>query len=62
MKLILATVSPYRIDAFKKLGIDFVAEGSNVDEENANRPADPVELTKYLARLKAEAVAQRHTE
>ena len=62
MKLILATISPYRIEAFKKLGVDFIAEGSNVDEEHADRPTDPVDLIQYLAKLKAEAVAQRHTE
>lgn len=62
MKLILATTSASRIDVFQKLGIPFESEGSNVDEYTADRPSDPAELTEYLAKLKAEAVAKNHTE
>lgn len=59
-ELILATTSPYRLGIFKNLWISFVSEWSDVDEYTADRPTEPVELTKYLAKLKAEAVAQKH--
>jgi len=60
-KIILATTSPYRIEALKFLGIDFEAEGSKVDESQAGRK-DPEELVKTLSRLKAEAVAKNHSD
>lgn len=60
-KIILATTSPYRIEAFKFLGIDFTAEGSKVDESEAER-SDPEELVKELSKLKAEAVAKNHQD
>ena len=62
MKIILATVSPYRIEAFQKLDLDFITEGSNVDEYGIERPHDPAELVRYLAKLKAEAVVKNHSE
>jgi predicted house-cleaning NTP pyrophosphatase (Maf/HAM1 superfamily) len=37
IKIILATSSPHRIEAFKFLGIDFEAEGSKVDEFKLER-------------------------
>lgn len=57
-KIILATASPYRKQAFGFLGLDFIAEASNVDEYLKDRPINPEELVKYLAKLKAEAVAK----
>ncbi|MCK4454237.1 septum formation protein Maf [Candidatus Parcubacteria bacterium] len=60
-KLILATTSPYRKEAFGYLGIDFEVEGSNVDESKAERN-NPEELVKNLSRLKAEAVAKNHSD
>lgn len=60
-KIILATTSPYRIEAFKFLGIDFEAEGSRVDESQTERK-DPEELVKTLSRLKTEAVAKNHSD
>ena len=62
MKLILATTWPRRIEACQKLWIPFIAEGSNVDEHGPDRPTDPIKLTAYLAKVKAEAVAKSHTE
>jgi len=44
------------------LGIDFIAEGSSVEEKFDGRPDSPEELVKYLAKLKAEAVAKNHSE
>ena len=58
--LILATTSPYRLEIFKKLGLHFTSEGSNVDEYTADRPSNPEDLTKYLAKLKAESVAENY--
>jgi len=62
MKIILATSSPYRIKAFQKLGLDFIAERSDVDEYGIERPEEPEELVKYLAKLKAEAVAKNYSQ
>lgn len=59
--IILATTSPYRLEIFKKLGLHFTSEGSNVDEYTADRPAEPEALTKRLAKLKAESVAEKYT-
>ncbi len=58
-KIILATTSPYRIEAFKFLGIGFEAEGSKVDELRVERK-NPAELVKNLSKIKAEAVAKNH--
>jgi len=60
-KIILATTSPYRREAFGFLGIDFEAEGSGVDESQVERN-NPEELVKQLSKLKAEAVAKNHSE
>ena len=59
MEIILATTSPYRIQAFRFLGIDFMAEGSRVDESQVGRN-EPEDLVRELSRLKAEAVAKNH--
>ena len=61
-KIILGTTSKHRKKAFERLGLDYTAEGSNVDEYTSGRPESPVELVRYLSKLKAEAVAQRHNE
>lgn len=61
MKIILATTSPYRIEAFKFLEIDFIAEGSKIDESQVERN-DPEELVKKLSKLKAEAVAKNYKD
>lgn len=61
-KLILATTSPYRKQAFAMLGIPFEAEGSKVDEYFDGRPDDPEALVLHLAKIKAEAVAKNQTE
>jgi len=58
MKVVLATASPYRIEAMKFTGIDFEAKSSNVEEYFDGRPNHPEELVKHLSKLKAEAVAK----
>lgn len=60
-KIILATISPYRIEAFKFLGIDFEAEGSKVDESLVER-TDPEKLVSVLSKMKAEAVSKSHND
>jgi septum formation protein len=62
MKIILATTSPYRQEAFKSLNIDFVSEGSNVEEYFNKRPENPEDLVRELSKLKAEAVKKNHKE
>lgn len=62
MKIILATTSPYRKQAFQMLDIDFAAEGSEVDEDFDGRPSEPDKLVASLAKLKAEAVAKNHSD
>lgn len=61
VKIILATTSLYRREIFGYLGIPFEAEGSQVDESQAERK-DPEELVKTLSKLKAEAVAKNHAD
>ena len=61
-KIILATASPYRQEAFKFLDLDFIAEASDIDEYFEGRPDDPKELVLCLAKLKAREVAKKHTE
>jgi septum formation protein len=43
------------------LGLDFTTEASEVDERASERPSSPEELVLYLARLKASAIAKKHT-
>lgn len=62
MKIILATTSPYRQEAFKMLDIDFEAKGSNIEEDFDGRPNTPNELVTELAKRKAESVAANYSE
>jgi len=59
-KIILATSSPYRQEAFRFLGLDFIAQGSDADEYFDGRPDSPEKLVLCLAKMKAEAVAKKH--
>jgi len=61
-KLILATTSPHRKTIFDTLGLEYVAQGSDVDEYFEGRPENPADLVKELSRLKAESVAKRFSE
>lgn len=60
-KIILATTSLYRKEALEFLGIDFAAEGSNIDESQVDRK-NPEELVRQLSKLKAEVVARKYPE
>lgn len=59
-KIILATSSSSRQEAFRFLDLDFVAQGSDVDETFDGRPDSPEELVLHLAKLKAKAVAEHY--
>ena len=59
-KIILATSSLSRQEAFRLLDLDFVAQGSDVDEYFDGRPDSPEELVLHLAKLKAEGVAEHY--
>lgn len=59
-QIILATSSPYRQEAFRFLDLDFITQGSNVDESFDERPDFPEELVFHLAKLKAKAVAKNY--
>lgn len=61
-RIILATTSPYRIEAFEMLGLDFESSGSNIDEKFEGRPDDPKALVSELAKRKAEFVAKNYTD
>jgi len=60
-KVILATSSLYRREAFAFLGIPFEAEGSKIDESQVER-TNPEKLVETLSKLKAEAVAKNHPD
>lgn len=59
-KIILATSAVSRQEAFGYLNLDFVAQGSDVEEYFDGRPDSPEELVLHLAKLKAEAVAKHY--
>jgi len=59
-KIILATTSPFRKEAFGFLGLPFEVRESNIDENFSNRPKDPKKLVLKLAELKAKTVASKH--
>ncbi len=58
-KIILASKSPRRKELFGILGIPFVCEESNF-EEDIEQTFPPRELACYLAQGKAQAVAPKH--
>jgi len=59
-KIILATSSFYRQQAFRSLGLKFTARGSKLNEYFTDRPSSPKRLVLYLAKLKAETVAKNY--
>lgn len=61
-KIILATTSPFRKEAFGFLGLDFITQDSKVKENFPNRPDEPKKLVLELAKRKAEAVAKNYKE
>ncbi|MDD4271913.1 MAG: Maf family protein [Patescibacteria group bacterium] len=55
-KIVLASKSPRRKKLLEQVGLEFEIIESNFDEDSVNL-ADPIELAKFLALKKAEAVA-----
>ncbi len=56
-KLVLATSSKLRINAFQNLGLPFETQASNINEKDPNRPDNPEDLVLHLATQKAKNVA-----
>lgn len=61
-KLVLATTSIPRREAFDELQIPYKAVGSEVDEYFEGRPKNPEELVLLLSGLKAESVAKKRPD
>ncbi len=61
-RLILASASPRRRELLHAAGYDFLVHPANVDEEDYPPATLPADLALHLARLKADAVAQRFSE
>lgn len=60
-RIILASKSPRRKRLLEQIGLEFEICESNFDEDSINL-ADPIELVKFLALKKAEAVATRYDD
>lgn len=58
MRIVLASSSPYRRAQLSAFGLQFEAVKPHVNEDElkAQGPADPAELTRYLAGAKAESL------
>lgn len=61
MRVVLASQSPARLATLRNAGLDPEVVVSGVDESVLSTP-DPAELSRELARLKAEAVAPGFTD
>ena len=61
--IMLASTSPYRAQALKRLGIKFSQISPNVDEDALkNSDLSPLAIAKELARQKTQAVSCQHPE
>jgi len=60
-RLILASQSRYKCSLMRRLGVDFDAIATGVDESR-NAGETPLELARRLARCKAEAAAAAHPD
>ena len=60
-KVVLASESPRRQALLRQMGLTFVVEPSNVDEESVTS-ASPTELVTSLSHRKAQAVARSHAD
>jgi len=61
-KLVLATTSIPRKQAFDELSIPYEAVGSYIEEDFQRRPTKPRDLVLCLAKLKAESVAKGYNQ
>lgn len=62
MRIILATSSRHRKQAFKTLGIKFSSRSSRINEKFSRRPVRPAKLVALLAKMKAESVAKNEKD
>jgi septum formation protein len=64
MRIVLASQSPYRQAQLRDFGLTFETAPPAVDEEALKRsgPADPVELTRFLALKKAESLSAAYPD
>ena len=60
-KIVLASGSPRRKRIMEQVGLEFEIRESNFDEESVSI-ADPIELAKFLALKKAQAVASLYDD
>jgi len=61
MRVILATISPYKREVLERTGLVFESMGSDFDEDMA-QALDPDDLARELALGKARAVAAKHPD
>ena len=61
MKLILASTSPYRKTLLERLQLDFMCDSPDIDESPLERESVE-DMVVRLAKIKAGAVAARHTD
>lgn len=62
MRLLLASESPRRRELLRTLANEFTVEGTCVEEISSGIGLDPSEVALFNARLKAQAVAEKHPE
>lgn len=62
MRLLLASESPRRRELLRTLANEFTVEGACVEEISSGIGLDPSEVALFNARLKAQAVAEKHPE
>ena len=62
MRLLLASESPRRRELLRTLANDFTVEGACVEEISSVIGLDPSVVALFNARLKAQAVAEKHPE
>jgi septum formation protein len=61
-RFILASRSPRRVELLNDAGFVFDTVPADIDEETYPQTHTPVEVAEFLARAKAEAVAQLHPD
>jgi len=60
-KIVLASASPRRNELLRNIGLDFVIDASDY-EEDMDLALDPRSLARFLSREKARSVAVRHPD
>lgn len=60
-KIVLASKSPRRRELLRQIGLDFVVDVSEIDEDKISH-ASPLGLAKNLSKVKAEKIAKKHKD